>query len=188
MSVDPGLLAAIARAGVRVLAVEGEIATPYGAFPVLQLAAVDNVQALQLIDELSGFYATDLRIVEFAHAIAGKLREPLAIAQRVQEWMQAAVTFLPERRERFQHPLYTLHLGGDCDDHAILYCAIVKVFGLACRAEPTYAGPGDIVHVAPRPYVGGAWRWAETTLPAHWDEPPRDAAVRLGVARADILG
>ena len=183
------LRAAIQSAGVRVVADRGNLRLAFGTFPIFDLAADDNEQALRLIDALAAFYSThDPELAELAHRIIGRRVEPLAIAQTLQEWVQANVEFVPERRERFQNPWLTIHSGGDCDDHAILMGAMVALWGLPARAEPIYDKDNQIVHTAERIYVGGGWRWAETTIAAHWDENPRDAAIRLGVARPDILG
>jgi transglutaminase-like putative cysteine protease len=183
------LRAAIESAGVRVVADRGNLRLAFGTFPIFDLAAEDNAQALRLIDALARFYASrEPQLAALAGRVVGRRTEPLAIAQVLQEWVQANVAFIPERRERFQNPWLTVQSGGDCDDHAILTGTLVGLFGLPARAEPIYDKDNAIVHTAERIYVGGGWRWAETTIAAHWDENPRDAAIRLGVARPDILG
>jgi transglutaminase-like putative cysteine protease len=185
------LRAAIESSGVRVVADRGNLRLTFGTFPVFDLAAEDNAQALRLIDALARFYASGDRepdLAELAHRIVGRRTEPVAIMQVLQEWIQANVAFVPERRERFQNPWLTVKSGGDCDDHAILVGTLAGFWGLPARAEPVYDRDNAIVHTAERVYVGGGWRWVETTLAARWDEPPRDAAIRLGVARPDIVG
>jgi transglutaminase-like putative cysteine protease len=188
MSYRDELRRVIEAAGVRVVGDRGNLRLSFGTFPVFELQADDNAHALRLIDALASFYSADAEVADLAHRLAGRVREPLALAQRIQEWIQNNVVFIPERRERFQHPIFTLYAGGDCDDHAILVEALLAALGVPARAEPIYDNDGSIVHTADRVYVGGAWRWAETTVAAHWDESPRDAALRLGVARPDILG
>jgi len=116
-------------------------------------------------------------------------------ARAVHAFVKARVAFAPELGEVFQSGGLTLDLRvGDCDDHARLVYALAVAGGLRARlgvlhhgehVDPDKRGPA---HATALLDVGGAWRWAETTVAARFGEPPNDAARRLGLQsiRSDI--
>lgn len=176
------LVSAVRTVGGRVVSVDGE---RFG-FPVVSIRLRDNTHAIALLAELAAGDARDPELVELAHLARGSARSPLDTAQTIQELVQQ-VPFIPERRETFQHPCYTMRYGGDCDDHARLVAALNLALGNVATCEPTFSPHDEAIrHVAPRVVVGGALRWSETTCAARWDEHPREAGLRLGLIRADL--
>lgn len=179
------LVSAVEAVGGRVASVDGE---RFG-FPVASIRVRDNAHGIELLNELARRDAFDPEIGEVAHLIRGSARTPLDSSQAVQSFVKASVPFIPERRETFQHPMYTLRYGGDCDDHARLVDALNRSLGIPAVCEPTFSPYDEMIrHVAPRAFVLGALRWTETTCDAAWDEHPRAAGLRLGLIREDILG
>jgi len=102
-------------------------------------------------------------------------------------FIQARVRFTPEPVETFQSPATTLALGyGDCDDSARALVAIARRRGIPARLV-YFLQDGQPAHVAAQLYQGG-WRWAETTIHAHFGEHPFAAMRRLGLKRSDMSG
>ena len=92
--------------------------------------------------------------------------------------------FVREKHETFQHTKYTLRRrAGDCDDHARCVVALILAAGGKARIVGVPNSKGKVAHVAPQAFDDDAWRWAETTVDAKYDEHPRVAARRLGLNR-----
>lgn len=103
-------------------------------------------------------------------------------------YVQEHVRFQDEEVETFQAPTATLRLGyGDCDDSARALVGLAGAAGVPGRLA-FYIQGGTPIHVSAQLWKGGAWHWAETTLPAYFGEDPLDCLTRLGRKRPDIDG
>jgi hypothetical protein len=109
-----------------------------------------------------------------------------AIAHR---YIQEHVEFRPEKVETFARPAATLRAGyGDCDDSARALVGLARASGIRARLVFFLLDDGTPVHVTAELFSRGAWRWAETTIPARFGEHPFDAMARLGKKRPDMDG
>ena len=99
------------------------------------------------------------------------------------------VRFRAEEVETFARPSATLRAGaGDCDDSERVLVSLARACGIGARYVYFLQG-GQPAHVtAQLQGLDGAWRWAETTIPARFGEHPFAAMRRLGMTRADLDG
>lgn len=135
--------------------------------------------------------------------LARQLGSLEAVHVFVRDW----IAYLDERIERLESPSFVLAAReADCDGKGVLLAALVAALGGACELVPmggTADNPQHLgtrvcaslagasaVSAAPWEPLGRAappgWTWAETTIAAEFGELPGDAAVRLGVMRADV--
>ncbi len=129
-----------------------------------------------------------------AHRLASELRASTAgdedFARAVHAFVRERVRFERERVEEFETGGYTLELGaGDCDAHFRLVYAILEAGGLHSGLALLHHGDGSgPAHAVAVVQLGGVWTWVETTVAAHFGEPPNDAARRLHLTtdRTDI--
>lgn len=159
-------------------------------FPVLELECNDNACAIRFVNLAAQHDASDPEVRTLALSLRRAHPSPRAHAIAIHDFVKAAVVFVRELREVFQHTLYTLRMrAGDCDDHARVVAALAFAGGLKARIEGLKNSRGNIAHAAPQIFESGAWHWAETTVNAAYGEHPKDAARRLKVTnRTDVLG
>jgi transglutaminase-like putative cysteine protease len=181
------LSACASRAGCRVLA-RSTLKDGTTTWPVLELECGDNAHAIRFLNEAAAHDTTAPEVRDLALRLRGAHATPAQFARAVQAFVKAAVRFVREARETFQHTLYTLRRrAGDCDDHARAVAALLLAGGEKARVVGVPGSNGNVGHVAPLAFIDGAWRWAETTIDARFGEHPRAAAKRLGlVHRPDI--
>ena len=164
------------------------------AFTRLQVDTDTNEGAIALLSELAQLYAQKPEVLRLAAYLAayatntrpdGYSREE-AIACAIHAYVQRNVRFTMEDDETFRSPVMTINCAeGDCDDHALTVASLARAAGLTARLLPMRSG-GDITHVVAQVEHDGAWHYAETTLPARYDEHPLDAVRRLRLTRTDI--
>jgi transglutaminase-like putative cysteine protease len=151
-------------------------------WPVLDLECADNANAIRYLNHAATIDTQAPDVRDLALRLRRAHFAPEAFGRAVQAFVQAAVRFVREARETFQHTLYTLRRGaGDCDDHARVVAALTRGAGLRAQIVGVANKEGRTTHVAPLVFDGSNWRWAETTIAARFGEHPRDAARRLGV-------
>ncbi len=113
-----------------------------------------------------------------------------AFALALHAYVLAHVRFERESVEEFESGGYTLELGsGDCDAHFRLVYGVATAGGLRAGLGLLHHGDGEgPAHAVAVLWLDGRWQWAETTVAARFDEPPNDAARRLGLTtdRSDI--
>lgn len=157
------------------------------------LECSNNENAVNLLNvmaaELDG---VDPQVIAIASSIRQDAPSMPEFAQAVQQYIKDHVQFRTEPLEIFQGALVTLARGaGDCDDHARTVAGILIAGGERARIMGVRNSQGQIAHVCAQVLDRGVWTWCETTVDARYGEPPRDAAVRLGLAkpdRPDLLG
>ncbi len=177
---------AATRSGCRVLA-RGVFNDGGRDWPVLEMDCPDNATAIRFLNAAAGLDTAHPEVRDLALRLRGAHPEPLAFLQSVHAFVKASVRFIRERRETFQHALYTLkRRAGDCDDHARAVAALAMAGGARARIVGVANAKGKVGHVAALLFDGAQWRWAETTVDAAFGEAPRTAAKRLGVLRPDI--
>jgi len=177
--------------------------------PRLVLDCKTNESAICYLGGLARRDAQDPEVLALAAKLARDLRAELGrepstaeLATRVARFVRERVSFVREKDERFQPPLYTLELGqGDCDDHARMVAALLTAAGCDARIVGVANAQGNLSHVAAQvrdPRHASGWPFIETTINAgadyrpdngaHYGEHPRAAALRLGAAkkRTDI--
>lgn len=188
MHTEAQLRRAAANAGCRVLAIR-RIQTAVGPALCARFEGRDNEAAFRLLLE----FALDDVGDPAARTVGLQIRdqfgpEQVRVARAIHAWVKKRIAYVPEPSETFQAPWYTIAVSaGDCDDHANLVNAIAHNAGLKARIVPVRNQRGDISHACAQVLVDGVWTWAETTLDAELDEPPRAAALRLKPAgREDI--
>lgn len=87
----------------------------------------------------------------------------------------------PRGQEWFQHPVYTLFYGGDCEDLAGLFMALGKAVGLETDVVWINQPGKPLNHVSAKVRVGDEWLWAEASVKgALLGEHPYAAIARLG--------
>ena len=151
-------------------------------WPILQLECGDNGRAIAFLNEAASLDASAPEIRDLALRLRDAHPEVLGFLHAVHAFVQAAVRFVREERETFQHALYTLkRRAGDCDDHARAVVALARAGGAKARVVGVAGTRGKVGHVAPQVNDGARWWWAETTVPARFGEHPRAAATRLGL-------
>jgi transglutaminase-like putative cysteine protease len=182
------LAASAVRAGCRVLARttldDGSVT-----WPVLELDCGDNAHAIRFLNEAAAHDTSMAEVRDLSLRIRDAHPDARAFLEAVQAFVKAAVRFVREARETFQHTLYTLRRrAGDCDDHARAVAALALAGGETARIVGVPNAHGKVGHVATAVFVDGRWCWAETTIDARFGEHPRAAARRLGIghARPDI--
>jgi Transglutaminase-like superfamily len=145
------------------------------------LATAVLLSGLQDDDGLDPFDPAVILSIESA----GELAPMAALA-----YVQQHVRFVDEPVETFQTPTVTLAKGeGDCDDSARLLVSLAEACGIAGRLVFFFVVPGGQPnHVCAQLWSGGAWQWAETTIPARLGEHPFAALARLGLRRPDLDG
>jgi hypothetical protein len=190
MHTEAQLRRAARNAGCRVLSVR-HVETSVGPVVVARFEGADNENAFRLLLEFAADDVGD----PVAHTIGLDVRQrfgpdQVRMAKALHQWVKDHVTYLPEPTETFQAPWYTVRTGvGDCDDHANLVHAIARNAGLKARIVPVRNKLGKITHACAQIAVDGVWSWAETTVDADFDEPPKAAASRLKeTSRTDIAG
>ena len=103
-------------------------------------------------------------------------------------WVRDHVSFTDEAVETFASAATTLRTGrGDCDDSARALVVLARACGIPARFVYLLDGPSP-AHVCAQLFESGAWRWAETTIAARYDEHPVNAVDRLGLRRAHLDG
>lgn len=160
--------------------------------PALLVDARDNDHAVALAQAIAvDDAAHDPEVRTWAAYARARLPEADddALARLVHRIVRDHVAFTLEADETFRGAGTTFRLGqGDCDDHAIAVATLALALGLPARIVGLRNAERDITHACAQIHVGGAWRWAETTLDADFGEHPRDCAIRLGVLdRGDVL-
>lgn len=154
--------------------------------PVSRVWCRDAAHAAELLAVLAEADATRPDVQELARWLLEQAPGRLAFSRAVQRFIQARVRFVREPRERFARTDLTIAHGiGDCDDHARAVMALLLAGGVPARLV-TLRRNGRAVHVLAQAFAGGTWRWLETTVAAHFDEPPHTAAIRVGASRRDI--
>lgn len=169
-------------AGCRVLAKSRLDLGDGSSIPVLQLECGDNATAIRFLNLAAIKDTGDPEVRDLALRILAAY--PDHLPQAVHAFVKCCVRFVREKQETFQHTKYTLRRrAGDCDDHARCVVALVLAGGGKARIVGVQNSKGKVAHVAPQAFDDGAWRWAETTVDARYDEHPRVAARRLGLDR-----
>jgi len=98
---------------------------------------------------------------------------------QLHHYVQTHVRFRDEVVETFASPQVTLRSGaGDCDDSERVLVTLSRALGYPARFV-YFLTDGQPVHVTAQVFHCGAWRWAETTLPAWFGEHPFAALRRL---------
>ncbi len=183
-----------ARAGLRVESIE-PYTLPSGErtwAARLSAPADDPWAAVRLLEDQTEDDASDPLVRTWALAILNEARRDFGqkgptvgprvrrrFAQLVQQSVQEEVAFIPEPGEVFQSARATIELGaGDCDDHARLVHALARAGGSAAELVILVDGTGEPYHAVAKIGDGTALRWAETTIPARFDEAPRAAFAR----------
>lgn len=152
----------------------------------------DHRAKVRLLDALASYDASTPDVRRLAERIASGARSSAEQAARLHAYVRDRVTFTREPIETFSPTLHVLAVAaGDCDDSTRALLALFRAVGL--HARPATLPPLDSGrpprHVAAQVQLGGAWRWAETTLRAQLGEHPIAAAQRLGVVtRGDVTG
>jgi hypothetical protein len=110
------------------------------------------------------------------------------VARAAHAYVLEHVTFRDEKIETFAAPSTTLRVGyGDCDDSERVLLALARSLGLRARYV-YFLQQGQPAHVTVQICDDGRWRWAETSIPAHFGEHPFEAMKRLKLNRADLDG
>ena len=125
-------------------------------------------------------------------SLALDLGTPAAVV----EWVRRHIEWRNEPNERLSYPTSTLSRGwGDCDDHAVVTCALVSALGYRA-AVVGLTLDGVPVHAATALYAStvrpeghdmhgrGAWWWLDTTAGRgieRWDRHPLSADQRPGL-------
>ena len=182
------LAEAAAGAGCRVLA-RSTFRDSESVWPVLELECGDNSHAIGFLNAAAMHDTTAPEVRDIALRLRRAHPDTLGHLKAVHAFVQAAVRFVREARETFQHTLYTLRRrGGDCDDHARAVAALAIAGGAKARVVGVPNAKGKVGHVAAQLFDGKRWWWSETTVAARFGEHPRAAAQRLGLVRPDITG
>jgi transglutaminase-like putative cysteine protease len=86
----------------------------------------------------------------------------------------------PPGGDTYQTAAYTLAHGGDCEDLCVLLAALLALAGVESRLVWLEQGGAPQAHVSVQVrFDGGAWRWAEPSVPgAALGEDPYAAAIR----------
>jgi len=181
------LAACASHAGCRVLA-RSTLDNGATKWPVLELECGDNANAIRFLNGAAAHDTTAPDVRDLALRLRRAHPDAINFVAAVQAFVKAAVRFVREARETFQHTLYTLRRrAGDCDDHARAVVALALAGGEKARVVGVPNAAGHVAHVAPVVLLDGGWRWAETTIDARLGEDPRVAAKRLGIGhRSDI--
>ena len=176
------LAAAAECAGCRVLARSSLDMGDGSSMPVLELECGDNVNAIRFLNRAAVNDTSDPEVRDPALRLLAAY--PDHLPQAVHTFVKLCVRFVREKHETFQHAKYTLRRrAGDCDDHARCVVALILAAGGKARIVGVPNSKGKVAHVAPQAFDDDAWRWAETTVDAKYDEHPRAAARRLGLSR-----
>ena len=176
------LAAAAECAGCRVLARSKLDMGDGSSMPVLKLECGDNVTAIRFLNRAAINDTSDPEVRDLALRLLAAY--PDHLPQAVHAFVKLCVRFVREKHETFQHAKYTLRRrAGDCDDHARCVVALILAAGGKARIVGVPNSKGKVAHVAPQAFDDDAWRWAETTVDAKYDEHPRIAARRLGLHR-----
>lgn len=94
--------------------------------------------------------------------------------QAVLDWVKKHIDFRGEYKETLQTPLVTLQMGaGDCDDHSMLICALMKSLGFRTRFNTVAADsddPQQFTHVFAEVMdpQSGEWRAMDSTVPSSY--------------------
>jgi transglutaminase-like putative cysteine protease len=174
---------ALAAAFGCVVRMAGTVNVAGEAHPDYRVTCADNAQALRLLDRLATKDArTSARVVALAQALRGASDEETAKA--IQRYVGHAIRFVRDASQVFRSSDVTLAMGsGNCANTARLVAAIARAAGIPAKLGPVVDDDGAIVHVAAQLYTGGAWHWAEGTVPgAEYGESP------YAVARAMFGG
>lgn len=98
-------------------------------------------------------------VVETAHYVVRNCapRDYVAMALAIRDWMASAFRFVPDPLgvELTREPVYMLRqyqqrnmVSGDCDDAAILSCALAKAVGIPCKFVAIgFRANGNLGHV-----------------------------------------
>jgi len=141
------------------------------------------------LNELAVKHATDMLIREIAtELVRGEPRDRERLT-RLHRFVRDSVAYYREPVEMIQEPATTLEHGGDCDDHALLLCALAWALKYPFYVEP-YPNAESPDHYtvqlgypcSEQPHGDRHTRWNsyETTIPALPGEHVSGALRRLG--------
>jgi transglutaminase-like putative cysteine protease len=180
----PEVIEALARkVGARVVRThplhDGELA--------YEVCCPSHAAKVSLLRELAELDSRDPDVRRVAERVVAGERDQLGQIAALHAFVRDGVLFTKERRETFSPALLTLEHGlGDCDDTALVLCALLLSLGFEAGMLTLGAPPR---HVACGVRYGGKLYWLETTLAAEPGEHPLEAAERLGVkVRPDLAG
>lgn len=134
------------------------------------------------LSELAGTWS-DVREVEaLARELAWDDPADLVYLSRVQRYVHDRVPYFPDAQgwyqgEVFRSPEAAIQLGGDCDCHARLVLALLRVRGIP--GWLMFLGTTDAPeHVCAQAAIWPARLWLETTIPAALGDHPMAALLR----------
>lgn len=106
--------------------------------------------------------------------------EPARVGPVLHAAVRDRVRFVGEGIETFQAPIDTWERrAGDCDDFARLLLALARSLGMRAKLVTWEGDPKRGGHATVQLHDGIAWRWAEASIKAEWNEQPRAAYQRL---------
>lgn len=131
-------------------------------------------------------YKTNLAIREKALSLVRKVpdKDFAAQARVIFAWVRDHIRYVGDVNgvETIQTPDQTLRLGqGDCDDKALLLCALLESIGHKTRFLAIGRLPGHYEHVLAETRIGKAWFAMETTEPYSFGQPPRGRWAQIRV-------
>jgi len=107
-------------------------------------------------------------------------RDQFAQARALHAWVQGNIKWVPEKGDKFVHPIWTLYNGaGDCDCHVALLGALLESIRIPVKLYILRRG-GRSIHVYLKVGLPGIrprrWIPAETSLrkPFGWDPQTAD--------------
>ncbi len=146
-----------------------------------------HAEKVRLLDELAWIDSEHPELLELAGWFVREYPRAPELARALHAFAQG-LTFRDDRVETFASSLRNIaNPVGDCDDSARLLIALARATGRIPAILRTLEDEdGTPIHAVAMLDAGRGWEWAETSVRARFGESPLEAAIRLGIRRADI--